>query len=288
MAGVSSPTGLEATCALLAGRASSTLPAFRMVNALASLPGTTLVLDGEVAVFDERLVSRFDLLGESGADVPTTRPVYIAFDVLHARGRDLRARPLEERRGVLERLMEGADLIFPVRRLSADGHKAWEEVLTRGIEGYVGKDPSSTYLSGGPTRSWLKAKVRHESRFVVGGCGRAHGGMEPVAGNDPERRPPLSRSCPFWGGAAARGRAREQGAGALNIAFLGTRTSARRDMARASADGRGDVRQRDTGRSLTCAGVSRVRRAGRHPADVAPHQFTIRRAVHARVLYGAC
>jgi bifunctional non-homologous end joining protein LigD len=74
-----------------------------------------------------------------------------------------------ERRGLLERLVEGANLIFPVRRLSADGHKAWEEVLARGIEGYVGKDPSSTYLSGGPTRSWLKSKARREGRFIVGG-----------------------------------------------------------------------------------------------------------------------
>jgi bifunctional non-homologous end joining protein LigD len=140
-----------------------------LVKAVAALPDAPLVLDGEVAVFDERLVSRFDLLGESGADVPTTRPVYIAFDVLYARGRDLRPQPLEKRRGVLERLVEGASLVFPVRRLSGDGHKAWAEVLARGIEGYVGKDPASTYLSGGPTRSWLKSKVRHEGRFVVGG-----------------------------------------------------------------------------------------------------------------------
>jgi hypothetical protein len=135
----------------------------------AALPGMPLVLDGEVAVFDERLVSRFDLLGEPGSDVATTRPVDIAFDVLHARGRDLRARPLEERRDVLERLVDGAHLVFPVRRLSGDGHQAWKEVLARGIEGYVGKDPASKYLSGGPTRSWLKAKVRHEGRFIVGG-----------------------------------------------------------------------------------------------------------------------
>jgi ATP-dependent DNA ligase len=66
-----------------------------LVKAIASLSGTTLVLDGEVAVFDERLVSRFDLLGDPSSDVPTTRPVFIAFDVLYARGRDLRAQPLE-------------------------------------------------------------------------------------------------------------------------------------------------------------------------------------------------
>jgi bifunctional non-homologous end joining protein LigD len=66
-----------------------------LVKAIASLSGTSLVLDGEVAVFDERLVSRFDLLGDPSSDVPTTRPVFIAFDVLYARGRDLRAQPLE-------------------------------------------------------------------------------------------------------------------------------------------------------------------------------------------------
>jgi bifunctional non-homologous end joining protein LigD len=78
-----------------------------LVNAIAALPGTTLVLDGEVAVFDERLVSRFDLLGDPNSDVPTTRPVYIAFDVLYGRGRDLRALPLVQRRDVLERVVEG-------------------------------------------------------------------------------------------------------------------------------------------------------------------------------------
>ncbi len=140
-----------------------------LAKAIASLPGTTLILDGEVAVFDERLVSRFDLLGDPRSDVPTTRPVYIAFDILYGRGRDLRAQPLEERRGELERLVDGAALVLPVRRLPGHGHKAWEQVLARGIEGYVGKDPTSTYLTGGSTRSWLKAKVRHEGRFVVGG-----------------------------------------------------------------------------------------------------------------------
>jgi len=43
------------------------------------------------------------------------------------------------------------------------------EVLRRGLEGFVGKDPASTYRSGGRTRSWLKSKVRQEGTFVVGG-----------------------------------------------------------------------------------------------------------------------
>jgi hypothetical protein len=81
---------------------------------------------------------------------------------------------------------------------------------------------------------------------------------------------------------ATRGCTRKQRAGPLNIAIFGTRTSPRRDLARPASCGRSDLRCRDTGWSLRCAGVSRVRRRGRHPADIAPHQFTSRRAVHAR------
>jgi bifunctional non-homologous end joining protein LigD len=95
--------------------------------------------------------------------------VFIAFDILYGRGRDLRERPLEARRAVLERVIEGSPSVLPVRRLACHGQRAWEEVLARGLEGYVAKDPASTYLTGGPTRSWLKAKVRREGRFVVGG-----------------------------------------------------------------------------------------------------------------------
>jgi bifunctional non-homologous end joining protein LigD len=140
-----------------------------LAQAVAALPGTKLVLDGEVAVFDEQLVSQFELLAEPHPEIVTTPPLYMVFDVLYARGRDLRARPHSARRDVLERLVEGSRDVLPVRRLASDGHKAWAEVLERGIEGYVGKDPASTYLAGGPTRSWLKAKVRKEGRFLVGG-----------------------------------------------------------------------------------------------------------------------
>jgi ATP-dependent DNA ligase len=43
-----------------------------LVKAIAALPGPTLVLDGEVAVFDEKLVSRFEFLVEPHPEVATT------------------------------------------------------------------------------------------------------------------------------------------------------------------------------------------------------------------------
>jgi ATP-dependent DNA ligase len=60
------------------------------------------VLDGEVAVYDANLVSRFHLLGDPGTGILYTPPVFIAFDVLQRGNRDLRRVPLSDRRTVLE------------------------------------------------------------------------------------------------------------------------------------------------------------------------------------------
>ena len=50
-------------------------------------------------------------------------------------------------------------MILPVRRLSEDGLKAWQQVVEHGYEGLVAKDPASPYL-GGRTLKWLKVKQR--------------------------------------------------------------------------------------------------------------------------------
>jgi ATP-dependent DNA ligase len=61
-------------------------------------------------------------------------------------------------RARLEDVVAGSELVFPVRRLAADGLVAWQQVFNRGYEGYVAKDETSTY-EGGPTQRWLKVKV---------------------------------------------------------------------------------------------------------------------------------
>jgi ATP-dependent DNA ligase len=64
---------------------------------------------------------------------------------------------LRDRRARLEDVVAGSELVFPVRRLAADGLEAWKQVVERGYEGYVAKDEASAY-EGGPTRRWLKVK----------------------------------------------------------------------------------------------------------------------------------
>jgi bifunctional non-homologous end joining protein LigD len=84
----------------------------------------------------------------------------MAFDCLHYRGQDLRLRRLATRRNVLEDVLDGQDLVLPVRRLADDGLAAWQQVVERGYEGLVAKDPESRYV-GGRTLKWLKVKQPH-------------------------------------------------------------------------------------------------------------------------------
>src|SRR5438094_9300680 len=82
-----------------------------VMAAVASLPAKTLVVDAELAVFDQQLRSRFDWLRHRQPAEVATPPVLIAFDVLYLKGRDLTKRPLRDRRSRLEDLLLDADLV---------------------------------------------------------------------------------------------------------------------------------------------------------------------------------
>jgi bifunctional non-homologous end joining protein LigD len=128
-----------------------------LAKAVAALGAESVILDAELAVFDQQFVSRFEWLrGQPKGDVATP-PMLMAFDLLELDGEDQRKRPLRERRQALEHLLRGERLILPVRRLSPNGLEAWTEVLRAGYEGLVAKDPESPYVPG-RTLKWLKVK----------------------------------------------------------------------------------------------------------------------------------
>jgi bifunctional non-homologous end joining protein LigD len=135
--------------------------------AVAKLPGRTLLLDGEVVVFDSKWVSRFQLLQNSGAE-----PSYAVFDCLYKDGRDLRRNPLSERRAVLDKLLGKTsgtrDRIFTSVFLASNGLKAFGVAKKKGYEGLVAKDSSAPYIEG-RSNKWLKVKVHQEDEFVIVG-----------------------------------------------------------------------------------------------------------------------
>jgi bifunctional non-homologous end joining protein LigD len=131
-----------------------------IVAALRELDATALILDGEVAVYDARLVSRFEWLRHSSPPHLSTPPLFMVFDCLQARGKDLRSQPLYVRRNLIEDVLDEQDMVLPVRPLADDRLKAWQQVLERGYEGLVAKDPASPYV-GGRSLKWLKVKQPH-------------------------------------------------------------------------------------------------------------------------------
>jgi bifunctional non-homologous end joining protein LigD len=135
-----------------------------IAEALAKLRAPRLVLDGEIAAFDEKLVSHLGYLRSSArAGRLLTAPVLIAFDCLFARTKDLLREPLRRRRTVLEKELANAEgPIVVARRLAANGLSAWEEVKAHGWEGLVAKDTASIYEPGVRTRNWIK--VKHKIR----------------------------------------------------------------------------------------------------------------------------
>jgi bifunctional non-homologous end joining protein LigD len=134
---------------------------FRDIAAgISKLSARTLVLDGEVAIYDQQLRSRFEWLREPDLDAVASPPLFMAFDLLYHERRDLIGRPLRDRRAPLEDVVANNDLVFPVRRLAPDGLQAWKQVVERGYEGYVARDERSVY-EGGATRRWVKVKQRN-------------------------------------------------------------------------------------------------------------------------------
>lgn len=144
----------------------------KIAAAIARLRPATLVLDGEVVVFDRKRVSRFQLLQQDRGE-----PVYAVFDCLFADDQDLRAEPLSARRAALERLVSPEGVLLLSRRLAANGFDAYQQAKRTGLEGLVAKDLSSPYV-GRRAKSWLKVKVHQEDEFVIAGYTAPEGARE--------------------------------------------------------------------------------------------------------------
>jgi bifunctional non-homologous end joining protein LigD len=144
----------------------------QVAEAIRALRPPTLVLDGEVVVFDRGQVSRFQLLQRGSVD-----SVFVAFDCLFVNGRDLRREPLSTRRAELEKVLaprSTSPVLMVSKRLAADGLAAYKIAAQKGFEGMIAKDLSSPYVEG-RSNHWLKVKIHQEDEFVIGGFTKPEG-----------------------------------------------------------------------------------------------------------------
>ena len=140
-----------------------------VAKALAALELPRCAIDGEAVVFDERGISDFAKLvaslenDKAGID-------FVAFDVLSVGRKDLRKRPLSERRLALEQLLAGADG-FRVRvapTMQGEGAAVFKAAVDGGAEGIIAKRVTSTYQSR-RTADWAKIKGDQRIDVVVVG-----------------------------------------------------------------------------------------------------------------------
>jgi bifunctional non-homologous end joining protein LigD len=96
-----------------------------------------LVVDGEIAVPDERGVTHIDGLSRAISERRPERLAYFAFDLLHLDGHDLRCCPVEDRKALLRDVIGAArcERILYVDHLVGRGAELFEAVRQAGGDG---------------------------------------------------------------------------------------------------------------------------------------------------------
>jgi bifunctional non-homologous end joining protein LigD len=110
------------------------------------------ILDGEIVCLDAQGRSIFkELLYRRG------NPYFYAFDLLWLNGRDLRQRPLLERKRMLRRIVRGGkhSRLMYAHHVKSRGCELFEEICNLDLEGIVAKHKDGLYS---PSAKWIKIK----------------------------------------------------------------------------------------------------------------------------------
>ena len=145
-----------------------------IVEAAGRLPVKSAIIDGEVLVMNDAGLSDFSTLRSAMRRQPE-RLIFVGFDLLHLNGKDIRSRPLMERRIELENLIgEASGTIQFSHHIACSGDAFYEAIDMMGVEGMVSKLASAPYRSG-RTESWLKIKCYEETDYEIAGVLREPG-----------------------------------------------------------------------------------------------------------------
>ncbi|WP_421912715.1 RNA ligase family protein [Mesorhizobium sp.] len=144
-----------------------------LVKEAASLGAESAIVDGEIIVLNDKGLSDF---GELRKAITSRQHdlYFVAFDLLHLNGHDLRNMALEERREILASMIEPGRRIQFSEALPGDAKAIFQLLDQNGLEGMVSKRRDSKYRSG-PSTSWLKAKCYAVDEYELLGVEREAG-----------------------------------------------------------------------------------------------------------------
>jgi bifunctional non-homologous end joining protein LigD len=148
-----------------------------VARAVATLPFSRLVLDGEVVCLDDdarpsfqrlqkrALLQRAPDIARAAVELPAT--LYV-FDLVAFEEYDLRPIPLAERKRLLQRLLPPGGALRYVDHVDEHGEAFYAEVSRLRLEGIMAKRARAPYR-GGRFPDWLKIRVDKTDDFVVVG-----------------------------------------------------------------------------------------------------------------------
>jgi bifunctional non-homologous end joining protein LigD len=141
-----------------------------LAEAIAALPVDTALLDGEIVHLLPSGVTSFGALQQDIAEGKTEATTYMVFDLLYLDGWDLRAARLEDRKTLLESLLEpGADTQIRYSAHQAGlGPEFGAGVCEHKLEGTISKRRDARYQSG-RSKTWLKMKCGNREELVIVG-----------------------------------------------------------------------------------------------------------------------
>jgi bifunctional non-homologous end joining protein LigD len=161
---------------------SDAYPELHMIHELVNQ--VNAVIDGEIVAFDaegrpsfETLQQRMNLKNEReikrmSKQIPVT---LVAFDLLWLDGEELTGLPLEERRELLEGVVERDERLDVVAHVEGQGKAFVEAARKLRLEGVVAKKKGSRYEPGRRTPNWRKIKLTNTQDCVILGWTRGEG-----------------------------------------------------------------------------------------------------------------
>jgi DNA ligase D-like protein (predicted ligase)/DNA ligase D-like protein (predicted polymerase)/DNA ligase D-like protein (predicted 3'-phosphoesterase) len=161
----------------------------RMIHEL--VDQVNAVVDGEIVAFDdegrgsfEAIQQRMNLTNEREIKRIAQRiPVaMVAFDLLWLDGRDTTGLGLEQRRELLELVVEPDDRLQLMTHVEGAGKAFVGQMDALGLEGVVAKKVGSKYLPGKRSDAWRKIKLRKTQDCVIVGWTPGLGGRSGTFG----------------------------------------------------------------------------------------------------------
>lgn len=134
------------------------------------LPCEQAILDGEIVMLDDRGRSSFQSLQNRIGAGKDAELHYVAFDLLHLNGYQLTQCPFDERKQLLQTLVDavGSVRLTYCEHVSGDGTLIFQQACKLGAEGIVSKRIDKRYAEG-RFQFWQKTKCLQSREFVIGG-----------------------------------------------------------------------------------------------------------------------